>query len=396
MLRQPLRVYSAAADVKHATVRALLAGKGKVPDPSRPTYATADYSGRCEKPVVIDRIGVGHMLFEKPIHTDGETPTSFSYEHGRTLSMQVRCRRCDACLKERRWMWTERAAKEWRQSNRTWFVTVTLRPEEHYKLQARVRLRLAAQGGDLDRMEPRDKLNEVLKDYKNEMRLYVNRLRIGLRTRGWDTISFRYLWVPEPHKSGAIHFHMLLHEVSDVQPIRKDRIEGLWNYGFVSAKLVKSENAARYVTKYLGKHHFEGRIAVSKHYGQRELEVNTDEPVPVFPGHVQGEPTHAWSLVQTDEQMRLELGDIPGSVFADEVTEGDPIEGCATGLHIGVPCTCKPLANAGGDPWGTERGDAVDHRGFAKRKWQLRGWHEPNDRVGRPLGATIKATDSVH
>jgi len=384
--------------VKTATVFAMLAGNGIIPDPSDTTYAMADYSGRCEQPIVIDRIGVGHALLDKPVHTDADTPEAFVYERGRTLSMQVRCRKCGACMRERRRMWTERAAREWRQSTRTWFITLTLRPEEHYLLQTRVRVRLQEAGVDFDRMEPRDRLAEVLKDYRHRMSQYVNRLRVGLRLKGWKTVSFRYLWVPEPHKSGAIHFHMLLHEVSEDQQVVAARIKAAWPFGFTTCKLVESENAARYVTKYLGKHHFEGRLNASLHYGERELEPAVQLAAAPFPGHVGGRPDQVLPTPEQERQAQLEMGAIPGQPDEDEedvseVHEGDDLGVCPTGQHLGVQCNCQVTADAGGDPWGTERPEAHDPRGMAKRKWQLRGWHQPNDHRG---GSVKKPRDSVH
>lgn len=371
------RLHRPAADVKASTIAALQAGKGQL---HAPDYATADYSGWCEAAVVVDQMGYGHMRLQ----ADGQ----YAWESKRTLSMKVRCRKCEGCRKERRMMWTARAAREWRQSTRTWFVTLTLRPEDHYKLQTQVRVDVAAEGGNIDAMEPRDRLERFLVAYRHRMDLFLMRLRTGLRQQGWSQLRFRYLWVPEPHKSGAIHFHMLLHEVSDEMPIRKERIEAAWPHGFIKAKLVKSEEAARYVTKYLGKHHFEGRIRASTRYGKIEGDPEEMLARPAFPGHVQGAPRNPYGSEDPkarSAELRAELGFVPGEEEAEELTEGEELGACATGLHFGVPCNCKIAAtDSEDDPWGTQRGDVLTPQGVPRRKWQLRGWHEPNPGKGAP------------
>lgn len=376
-LAAPLRVYSAAADVKAATIRAYMAGKAVLHEPG---YATADYSGRCERPIVIDRIGVGHDLLSRPIHGAEAAPVGFEREKAHTLSNLVRCRRCEACLKERRWMWTERAAKEWREATRTWLVTLTLRPGEHYKLATTTRKRLEAQGEDFDKIDPRRRLEESMVEYRDIMRRYVNRLRKGLVEKGWPLVKFRYLWVPEPHKSGQIHFHMLLHETRDDMRIPKKRIEEMWGLGFVAAKEIKSEQGARYATKYLGKHHFEGRLAVSKFYGERE----EDEVAKLHARHTEDHPTNEPMLPFGPDDAALlrdlvkQIEEVRGD--AKEAAAEDPSDllPCPTGLHFGVHCSCKP-PNPEADPWGIEALAPLTARGVPARTWHLRGWDTPEN-----------------
>lgn len=366
-----LRIHRPAADVRATTMALLAMGKGEI---IAPNYARAKISGWCEAAVIVDHMGYGHTRIgpgAKPVR-----------EPARTLSTAVRCRKCDGCRKERRMMWTERAAREWRQSTRTWFVTLTMRPEEHYKLQCRVAARVAEAGGDLNALPAKERFKEVLKDYKDVMRLYVNRLRKGVRAMGWDTLSFRYLWVPEPHKSGAIHFHMLLHEVSLDQPITKARIEGLWRHGFTSAKLVKSADAARYVTKYLGKNHLDGRLNVSTGYGERELEPEELLRMPMMPANPQEVPAPVLPQQHLEAELFAELGPIPGAPEPPEVEEGEDLESCPTGLHAGMKCDCHQQLAQEPDPFGLEQTMLTSH-GVPKRRWKLRGWHEPDPALDR-------------
>lgn len=369
-----VRLHRPAADVKATTIAALQAGKGRL---HAPDYATAEYSGWCEAALVVDQLGYGHMR----LGPDGQTV----WEGGRTLSLKVRCRKCEGCRKERRMMWTARAAREWRQSTRTWFVTLTFRPEEHYALQCKVRLEAADQGEDMDAMSPRDRLERYLVAYRDEMDHYLMRLRKGLAGRGWKLTRFRYLWVPEPHKSGAIHIHALLHEVSEDMPLRKERIEQAWGHGFVQAKLVKSEEAARYVTKYLGKHHFEGRIRASLKYGKLEPNAEAMLARGAFPGNVQEAPRRPYAPTDArvrSAELRDELGLVPGEEEVQELVAGESFDVCPAGLHIGVPCSCN-FAGEDSDPWGTERGDVLTAAGVPRRKYALRGWHEPARRGPR-------------
>lgn len=255
------RLHRPAADVKAATIAAMASGRAVVHEP---TYATADLSGWCETPIVIDQMGDSHRRMAANGHAVREP--------ARTLSMAVRCRRCEGCRRETRHMWAKRAVSEWERAGqrggRTWFVTLTFRPEEHYRLRTKTRQRLGGQGIELDALAWRERYGEVLTEYKVELDLFLDRLRKGRRDRGWAAVQFRYLAVPEPHKSGYVHYHVLIHEVSQDARLPRRRIEEAWGQGFVAARLVGSPQAALYTTKYLGKNHYEGRIRASQRYGQ--------------------------------------------------------------------------------------------------------------------------------
>lgn len=365
-----LRLHRPAADVLATTMAAIAVGKGQF---LAHNYARARYTGWCKAAVILEHAGYGHTRI-------GNCGRAIR-EPARTLSLAVRCRKCDGCRKERRMMWTERAAREWRQSTRTWFVTLTMRPEEHYKLQCQVAADVAEEGGELDAMPRQERLARVLGAYKAIMDRYLMRLRTGLRTRGWHQVQFRYLWVPEPHKSGAIHFHMLLHEVSEDMPLVKARIEAAWGYGFISSKLVKTEEAARYVTKYLGKHHYEGRLNVSTKYGKREEDPNEQLAKPALPMNPQGVPPQVIQTADAEARQQAdflqELGIPPGAPEVEEVQPGEDLEPCASGLHVGVKCDCHLLVKEDEDPYGLEESMLTSH-GVPKRRWRLRGWHEPD------------------
>ena len=287
-------------------------------------------------------------------------------------------------------MWTERAAKEWRQATRTWFLTLTFTPLSTTSSR-RACGSVAASGGDLDTMKPAERLAEVLKDYRYEMDKYLMRLRSGVRGKGYDPVQFRYLFVPEPHKSGEIHFHMLLHEVSEDQPLTKRRMEDFWPFGHTSIKLVKDENAARYLTKYLGKHHFEGRLRASKFYGKRRW---TRRPSwRSRRSRATGRAKPAAPIQQADflADMRAEYGRAPGDEV-DEIREGDPVPSCPTGLHHGVQCDCQVN---GADPFGLENWRRPPS-GVPEAEWFRRGWHEVRKGHPGPHPKHAKAGGNVH
>jgi len=430
---QAIRLRRSASDVKAATAAAMTMGKGVL---HTPNYATVDKSGWCGSPIVIDQEGEGHWR----LGPDGQSVR----EPARTLSQQVRCRRCDGCLKERRCMWANRAVSEWKQAalrgGRTWFVTLTFGPNDHYRLKSKTRLRCMDGGVDLDALPWPKRYAEELREYHAEVDLFLQRVRNGLAKEGWRKVRFRYLMVPEPHVTGNIHYHLLLHEQSAEMPIVKRRIEQAWGLGFVSAKLVVSEQAARYTTKYLGKHHFEGRIRNSQHYGKvqgehphpeiandtmrdwmwdqerdplaaekadiidlRE-EIPFDEPAvakstdeygkvaegseeaklhqPALPDMTPYAKSHHDPLaVPADRGIRRALAFMPEEDSDGMVRVGDYLGVCPSGLHLGKACDCQAQPSA-------LECESLQHdelrSGVPRRKWALRGWHETTPGKGAP------------
>jgi hypothetical protein len=266
-------------------------------------------------------------------------------------------------------------------------VTLTFSPAEHFKMLTKTRQRLEATGQSLEAMDPKQRLQETLKDYRNAMRLYVNRLRIGLVKKGWRTLQFRYMWVPEPHKNGHIHFHMLLHEVSADMEIPHRRIEGMWGFGFVKTKTLHSENGAKYACKYLGKHHFEGRLIASKHYGERP---NQDDAARfaerAYPGHQAG-VAPVFDAAEADARDVQEHMDDVKAAVSGEPADGDE-RPCPAGLHFGVRCPCQPPNDEPPDPFGIGS-VPLTNRDVPQREHLLRGWPiEPGRRLaaGRPAG----------
>ena len=85
---------------------------------------------------------------------------------------------------------------------------------------------------------------------KEEVQRFLKRLR----KREWDefgTRTIRYLMLPELHKSGAIHWHGLLHHGGNV---RYRMVRAAWSAGFsYPSRIRNAEATAHYVTKYATK-----------------------------------------------------------------------------------------------------------------------------------------------
>ena len=147
---------------------------------------------------------------------------------------------------------------------RTWFLTLTLSPEAHFKHRLLAYQRLRAKGEEFDRLDAERQFRELVTEANREITLYLKRVR---KESG---APLRYCLVAERHKSGLPHFHALLHEVGD-GAVRAKTLKRQWRLGFSQCKLVaqSDENkAASYVAKYLSKS-AAARVRASKGYGQQ-------------------------------------------------------------------------------------------------------------------------------
>lgn len=184
-------------------------------------------------------------------------------------------------------MWVARAMHEIRSAPRTWFATLTFRPEQHYRMQSAALLRAAERSIDVREIQP-DELERLMwREHQREVTLWLKRVRKGLSAssplgevrpeeaplaRGsygqrTGRSSLRYLLVQETHKSGLPHYHLLLHESSDI-PVKHALLTDAWTAGFSKFKLVgDDQRAAFYVVKYLTKANA-ARVRASLGYGR--------------------------------------------------------------------------------------------------------------------------------
>lgn len=177
------------------------------------------------------------------------------------VDLHVRCRQCAACKRAKAAHWRLRAIQECDRARRTWFGTLTLRPEVQFRTESLARSRLCKGGTDWDRLSEAERFSEHCREITKEFQNYMKRVRKGCP-------GLRHFMVFEPHKSGLPHCHVLIHE-SDA-PVRHATLQQQWRLGFSKFNLVNLDEhakAAHYVAKYLTKH-LSYRVICSKRYGK--------------------------------------------------------------------------------------------------------------------------------
>lgn len=169
-------------------------------------------------------------------------------------------------------MWSARAMHEIRNSQRTWFATITVRPEEQYKFLVAALERRRRRASITDGLSDEEEFALRVTEAGKAITLALKRLRKDLG----EARSMRYLLVAEQHKSGLPHFHMLIHE-SGATPIKKAQLDAMWPHGFTQFKLLGDDlRAAWYVVKYLGKAQ-QARVRASLRYGRMPYDLNHSE-----------------------------------------------------------------------------------------------------------------------
>jgi len=222
-------------------------------------YSSLDISYRCEKPIYIELRGLPDPVIEAPRKAvysafDNIFCTQqyllFPAKPGRhlySIDLQVSCRRCPSCLKERGRRWSARAFHECKQSSRTWFCTFTLAPEH------RLRACLLAK-----KKFSNEEFSSIYNIISGWFTLYLKRIR---KESG---AKLRFFLAVEMHADGFPHLHALIHEVGEGE-VTKRTLQGQWPYGFTNVKLADPASA-RYVTKYLAKSLL-ARVRASLNYG---------------------------------------------------------------------------------------------------------------------------------
>lgn len=213
----------------------------------------SDMAGDCQAPVYREYHGAEAMK----ARLDGTGAKSRGPQS--VIEFDVRCRKCANCLKARAHHWRLRASAEISQAARTWFGTLTFRPEEVYRHKCAAHLRLAARGIAWAEMSSDDQFAALAHEMGKEFTLFMKRLRKA-------GASVRYCLVAEAHKSGVPHFHVLIHERAEEEPVRHKVLVDQWRAGFCKFNLCNDRRPASYVTKYLTKS-ARARIRASAHYG---------------------------------------------------------------------------------------------------------------------------------
>lgn len=182
----------------------------------------------------------------------------------------ARCRKCGACLRHRGRLWTARAMDETASSLRTWFGTLTLSPEEAFRMKLRAMRTLKRSACiEWDTLDADEQFQAICAEVAPELTKWLKRVRKQSRA------TIRYLLVTEAHKSGLPHWHFLMHEHEGAVSARV--ISDQWRLGFSHRKLVPPEDmkAAAYCSKYLSKSALT-RVRASAGYGRRGPRLMTD------------------------------------------------------------------------------------------------------------------------
>ena len=226
----------------------------------KPHAYRVNYAANCANPVTILRDGVTSLKKERSRVYGPDT------EYPVMTELEVPCRKCEPCLRRRAAHWRMRANSEWQAASRTWFGTLTLRPEIQFRVTAEARLywakALQPEDRDFDAFPPERQFAERHAIISKEITRFVKRIRES------SGAELRLLCIAEEHKSGMPHYHMLIHEVSPAKSISKAQLEAGWKWGFSHWRLVKDGRAISYVTKYLSKSMM-ARVRASIEYGQR-------------------------------------------------------------------------------------------------------------------------------
>lgn len=230
----------------------------------------------CEEPVTVELWGGPDA---RPRHNVPDTRPSVPRAIG--VRLGAACRKCSGCLRHKRKIWRARAMHETLTNDRrTWFVTLTFRPDSQLAATNRARRRLSKEGVDFDGLGANAQYVERGKELYSVVQKYFKRLRKGKTVYKKDgtplkeeRTQFRYFVVMETENrehEEHLHFHAVIHEMTT--PITERRIRRHWYDGFAHAKLVSNsdvEDVSSYctkTTKYLTKSDL-CRVRASKHYG---------------------------------------------------------------------------------------------------------------------------------
>lgn len=186
--------------------------------------------------------------------------TSIEKDKPAFVKYDIRCRRCEACLRHRMRLWTARAMDETRVSSRTWFGTLTVAPAHRFSAIMKADLaQHASKGRPWLSLSDAEQFQKICDQLQPEVTRFLKRVRKNKR--------FRYLLVSEEHKDGFPHFHMLLHEVGI--NITKRELDSQWALGFSQWRLVDGNDMRQvsYVCKYLSKSALT-RVRASLRYGR--------------------------------------------------------------------------------------------------------------------------------
>lgn len=202
----------------------------------------------------------GDCINPRSLSMSGRRPAINGRQAAVFVDLLVRCRKCPHCLKTRSTMWTARAFDEVSMASRTWFGTLTKRPQEQLRDKALAhRWCRRFWATDFEKCTSAEQLRILTKIANRDLTTFFKRIR--------KKRPIRYLLVCELHKSGLPHWHLLLHEQGTEVPKRE--LEEQWHAGFSHWRLVNEADpdVVFYVCKYLAKDAV-ARVRASAGYGR--------------------------------------------------------------------------------------------------------------------------------
>lgn len=199
-----------------------------------------------------------------------------------TAYLSVRCRKCSACLKQRAKVWATRGQLELVAAKRSWFGTLTVRPEERFRARLRADAACDKRGVRWSDLSDSEQFAEIAKVLRGDFQRYLKRVRKASRAR------IRYCMTTEAHADGFPHLHLLLHEYQGATT--KRLLEEQWPLGISHWRLVNGldHKVPWYVAKYLTKSILAKPVA-SLRYGRPPLAV-LSEAVADAAGECRGKP----------------------------------------------------------------------------------------------------------
>lgn len=157
-------------------------------------------------------------------------------------------------------------------AERSWFGTLTLTPErQQYALDVARRAE-ARQGCDFDALSVEEQFRKRHAVVSAEITRWLKRVRKN------SGAPLRYFLVVEAHKSGAPHYHVIVHESDPARPVRHAVLKKAWTWGFSRFNLLHDKRAAAYATKYLAKSSL-ARVRASERYGTGGTTEPTKDPL---------------------------------------------------------------------------------------------------------------------
>lgn len=213
-----------------------------------------DIAGNCQNPIIREFHSRPSVNGQKRINVPKDGMPIM-------VTMTCTCRACENCLKRRAAHWRYRVKSEIGHAPRTWFGTLTFRPEAFTIALAKVRVAASKQGDNYDQFDDRKRFAKLSQEMGKDVTLFLKRLRKS-------GAVFNYLVVSEAHKSGVPHFHLLVHERPFNDDVKHAQLVRSWNQGFCKFNLLHDVRQGLYLTKYLTKSLL-CRVRASKRYGDK-------------------------------------------------------------------------------------------------------------------------------